>query len=161
MEHKSKLWLIPNEEFIKIVKRNKCLRNIVGDLGFNKTSGSMASLVKERILELKVDTSHFDPFTRKNLNKHELDDILVKNSKYTNINRLKKRLVSENKLEYKCSTCGNVGIWNGIDLKLQLHHKDGVHDNNSIENLEFLCPNCHSQTENYCGKNAKYSTKTK
>lgn len=43
-----------------------------------------------------------------------------------------------------------------MPLVIQLHHIDGNRNNNSLDNLEMLCPNCHSQTENYCGnKQAK------
>ena len=158
MRHKSKLWTISDKEFIEIVKNNICLRDIVSELGFNKTSGSMADLVKKRISELKIDTSHFNQFARNNTKKHNIEDILVENSLYTNMNCLKNRLIKEGILEYKCAICGNIGMWNNECLSLQLHHKDGVHSNNKLENLEFLCPNCHAQTDNYCGKNAKYTT---
>jgi len=81
-----------------------------------------------------------------------LEDILVENSEYTNNFRLKIRLVQEEKLEYKCKTCGNLGEWMGKPLSLQLDHINGVNNDNRLENLRFLCANCHSQTETYCGK---------
>ena len=43
----------------------------------------------------------------------------------------------------------------GQPISLQLHHKDGNHCNNLINNLCFLCPNCHSQTDNYSGKSSR------
>lgn len=52
-------------------------------------------------------------------------------------------------LEYKCSVCGNTGTWNNKPLKLEIHHIDGNHQNNAIENLTYLCPNCHTQTSTY------------
>ena len=53
----------------------------------------------------------------------------------------------------KCGECGSLPLWNGKPLVLQLHHKDGDACNNVITNLQLLCPNCHSQTNTYCGKN--------
>lgn len=53
----------------------------------------------------------------------------------------------------KCSECGISNIWNNKELKLQLDHIDGDRQNNSINNLRLLCPNCHSQTETYAGRN--------
>ena len=85
--------------------------------------------------------------------KYSLDEILVKNSSYMNIRSLKNRLIKEKRLEYKCTMCGNIGIWNGQKLSLQLDHINGIHNDHRIENLRFLCPNCHSTTETYAGKN--------
>lgn len=56
------------------------------------------------------------------------------------------------KLEYKCCVCGNTGIWCNKPLKLEIHHIDGNHHNNSIENLTYICPNCHTQTSSYRNK---------
>jgi 5-methylcytosine-specific restriction endonuclease McrA len=48
--------------------------------------------------------------------------------------------------------------WNGKPIECALHHKDGNKHNNKIDNLEILCPNCHSQTDTYTAKNkGKYS----
>ena len=56
--------------------------------------------------------------------------------------------------EYKCEECG-IHNWNGKEITLHVHHKDGDHLNNYIENLQILCPNCHSQTDTYCRRNKR------
>jgi hypothetical protein len=66
---------------------------------------------------------------------------------------LKKHLFSHNLKENICEKCGLKNVWNGIEIVLHVHHIDGNSKNNAIENLEILCPNCHSQTETYAGKN--------
>jgi hypothetical protein len=53
---------------------------------------------------------------------------------------------------YKCSCCG-IDEWNGKELILEIDHIDGIPDNNEPKNLRFICPNCHSQTDTYKGKN--------
>ena len=49
----------------------------------------------------------------------------------------------------KCSECGQLPIWHGKELVLQLDHRDGNSDNNFPSNIRLLCPQCHSQTENF------------
>ena len=71
------------------------------------------------------------------------------------MNRLKIRLFKEGLLEEKCAICGNLGEWNDKPLSLVIDHINGNHSDNRIENLRILCPNCHSQTETFAGKNKK------
>lgn len=151
---------ITDSEFRKAVEDNFCIRDVVGSLGYSRSSGSMAIFVKERIRKMKLDTSHF--LGRKSkpggTPRYDLSEILVKDSKYENIDRLKRRILKEKLIEYKCEKCGNAGEWQGKELVLQLGHKNGKHNDHRLENLCFLCPNCHSQTSTYSGKNiGKYS----
>jgi len=67
---------------------------------------------------------------------------------------LKKYL--ENSKGYKCETC-DISEWQGQPLSLHLDHIDGNSDNNFPNNLRLLCPNCHSQTETFSGRNKKNS----
>lgn len=53
---------------------------------------------------------------------------------------------------YKCEICG-ITEHNNLPLTLQVDHKNGNAANNSPENLQLICPNCHSQTESYAGAN--------
>lgn len=65
-----------------------------------------------------------------------------------------KRLVVLQEQEYKCNAC-HILDWMSIKLTLEFHHKDGNTENNVRSNIEFLCPNCHSQTPNYRNKNSR------
>lgn len=64
-------------------------------------------------------------------------------------NKIRDKVIKEKTIEYKCANCGCTGEWFGKTISLQLHHKDGNHNNNELSNLEFLCPNCHASTESY------------
>lgn len=85
-----------------------------------------------------------------------LSEILVEDSAYTNITRLKIRLLREGLLEPKCYAvdCG-LTEWKGKPISLQLDHINGDNLDHRIENLRLLCPNCHSQTDTFAGKNKR------
>ena len=65
---------------------------------------------------------------------------------------VRKTIIREKLIPYECSKCG-INEWNGKMLSLHLDHINGVNNDHRLENLRFLCPNCHSQTETYTGRN--------
>jgi hypothetical protein len=71
---------------------------------------------------------------------------------YISAHRLKLKLIEDNIKEHKCEIC-NLTEWNGEKIPLELHHIDGDRYNNIYINIQILCPNCHSQTDNNSGKN--------
>jgi len=74
--------------------------------------------------------------------------------KSCNFSTLRKYILKNNLLEYKCQIpeCGNTGWHCGRPLTLEIDHIDGDRSNNELKNLRFLCPSCHSQTETFAGK---------
>lgn len=110
--------------------------------------------------EYNLDTSHFVGYNKESLAKYidktktKSDEYLHENSFKITTNRLLKKLLEEGKKEHKCECCGN-SEWNGKPIPIELHHINGVHNDNRIENLMVLCPNCHAQTDNYRGKSVK------
>jgi hypothetical protein len=56
---------------------------------------------------------------------------------------------------YKCELCNIGSTWNKLPLTLHCDHIDGDSDNNTLDNLRIVCPNCHSQTDTWCGRNKK------
>ena len=83
--------------------------------------------------------------------KYALSDILAGQYPQYPTSKLSKRLVKEGYKSYTCEKCG-ISEYNGTHISLELNHKDGNNANHSLDNLELLCPNCHSQTPTYRSK---------
>ena len=82
-----------------------------------------------------------------------MTELLVHDRPQTARTNLKKRLLKSGLLENKCYECG-ITEWRGKPLAFNLHHINGDGKDNRLENLTLLCANCHSQTENFAGRNA-------
>jgi hypothetical protein len=80
-----------------------------------------------------------------------LRELLVNGTSRGRFN-IKCRLIEAGLKDDRCERCG-IGEWRGNPLSVQLHHINGDGKDNRLENLELLCPNCHSQTETYGGRN--------
>ena len=87
-------------------------------------------------------------------NKYPIKDILEGKYPYYQTNKLRHRLIKEGIKEKKCEICG-ITKWNGMELSFELNHIDGNKNNHLLDNLQIICPNCHSQTSTYRGKNVK------
>ena len=136
------------EELSQIVAISKNYSQVLRNLGLPIT-GSSHRHIKKSICRYEIDTSHFQNTTKGivSLNKKTASEILVFNE---NIDRRAepkqlRRALIESGVEYKCSCCNNPGVWLDKIIKLEIDHIDGNWKNNQIENLRFLCPNCHSQ----------------
>ena len=91
-----------------------------------------------------IDYSHFTGRARKYAkpNTTNIQDYLNNKIKISSSD-LKNKLIKEGLKENKCEICG-ISEWQGKELICQLHHIDGNHYNNNLDNLQMLCPNCHS-----------------
>lgn len=146
-----------DEEFSVSVVESSSIRMVLMRLGLKGAGGNYA-LAKKRIKELGLDCRHFTGQghlrgkTHKWARKRSLDGVLVESSTYVNINNLKNRLFREGVFEKKCQSCGGAE-WMGKQMPLELEHVNGISSDHRMSNLKILCPNCHSFTPTYRGKN--------
>lgn len=112
--------------------------------------GNNSNTLKRLLDENNIDYSHFTGRARVyNNTSTSISEYLFNRVKITS-GKLRIKLLTEGLKENKCEICG-ITKWLGNPIVCQLHHIDGNNQNNNLENLQILCPNCHSQTENYCG----------
>lgn len=134
----------------KAVKESYCYKDVLRKLSIN-TIGKNSDTLKRKIEEYGIDISHFT-FVSHNKGKKQKKSIETYLTQYSTIasSKLRLKLINEGIKENKCEKCG-ISIWMGKPITIQLHHKNGDHSDNRLDNLQLLCPNCHSQTENFCG----------
>lgn len=89
---------------------------------------------------------------QKGSNKYKPAFYYFDNKQPISSHKLKEKLFKDGIKEQKCEICG-CSEWQGKQLPLELHHKDNDHLNNTFENLQILCPNCHSIQEGNSGAN--------
>ena len=155
---KSKVYSVSDEEFLDIVDNSISYSEILRELGLSTNGGSSLKPLKSRIEELGLDVSHFKRINGSHSGKssvrHKTEDILIANSPYQNRTALKARLLKEGLLNNACYNC-HLSSWLGEEISLHLDHINGINNDNSLNNLRLLCPNCHSQTDTYAGRNKK------
>ena len=132
------------EEIEEIVKNSYSNREVARKMGYSVNGGGTMASIKKMYNELGLDTSHFkgQGWNKDNYNYDAFcDGTTKKNGKTT-----QKPLVALR--GRKCEKCGLIE-WLGEPINLQIHHIDGNRSNNSLDNLQLLCPNCHSYTPSF------------
>ena len=131
------------EEVETSVKSSFCYSDVFRNMNMKVNGGSYAWL-KKLIARHGIDTSHFQKSQGNNINQrvYEYTDD-ISNGERINTSTIQ-RFLKFHKVEEKCSNCG-IDEWLGTPLRLDIDHKDGNCINNKLENLNYLCPNCHRQ----------------
>jgi Zn finger protein HypA/HybF involved in hydrogenase expression len=124
-------------------------------VGYKNKSSRVYSVIKNNLSKRNINFEDYPQIFRKVgfTIKKTNEEIFSEKSTYERKD-LKKKIIKENLLEYKCSKCG-IFEWFGSPLSLQLDHINGINNDNRLENLRFLCPNCHTQTPTWGNKKRK------
>ena len=144
------------ERLEETVSESNCWFDWLEKLGIPK-SGCNYRTLKNKAKKYGIDTSHFNyEYARTHngvrmLKNRNNEDIFSYGSRINKSNLKKEYIKRILNGEYKCECCG-ITEWNGKPIVLQIHHKDGDNKNNTVENLQLICPNCHSQTNNFSNK---------
>lgn len=145
---------LSDDDIRMAVQQHATITDILQSLG-RKPSGKNYQCIRDAVRRLSLDTSHWYPRGRKprpNPNLIPLVRVMVENSTYPR-RSLKRRLIAEGILKNECGSCGIPPTWNGKPLTFHLEHRNGIPNDHRLENICLLCPNCHSQTPTYCGRN--------
>ena len=130
-----------------LVNSSASYREILLKIGYKYSTGVLTEQLKEKIKELDIDTTIFDETSYYNGHRFVNSEVFKKNTKASKktIIRFLKRSKG---IPYECSKCG-IKEWQGANLSLVLTFKDGDQTNAELDNLEWFCPNCLSQQDDF------------
>lgn len=142
------------EELKQIVSISTSYKDLARKLGYSNTcSGKTINNLKEWFKEF--DTSHFQTNSLNDNLQTEinLQDIFITNSKISQ-KTLRKYYKKGEYTIYECAICGQKPFWNGKELTLILDHINGINNDDVVENLRWVCPNCNQQLETTGSRNS-------
>jgi hypothetical protein len=154
MPGRSRSWT--DSDFIAAVARNSNFTDVLRELGLRPAGGNHRSM-KQHAERSGVDQSRFSDERRvRGLRVIHERRAIPGAEVFSDHSRVSQHIVRRHALRklrpVVCAGCGDDGWHNGMPLPLQLDHINGVVTDNRYENLRWLCPNCHSQTETFAGR---------
>jgi hypothetical protein len=145
-------------EVREAVNKSISIRETMVRLGYKQFAGGSHYCLSRAIKRLGIDSSHFlgqraysgDRVKSGRAKKKTPNEILVYHADGTRAKtpQVRRAMIAVGKIE-RCYICG-IDSWMDRPFNLEIEHKDGDFQNDRRENLEFICPNCHSQTVTYC-----------
>jgi len=148
-------------QLLDAIARCTNFTDVIRALGLRAAGGNHLT-VKRHAKRLNADTSHFTSDRRvRGIRAYQrsraptFEEIFRRDSRVSGQTVRRYALLFEVR-PHACAECGNPGTHHGKPLTLQLDHANGIYNDNRVENLRWLCPNCHSQTETFAGRRSRH-----
>ena len=160
MGNKSIIYNFTVEQIKEILDTSNSIVEVLKAIGFKRPDGGSARTILYNYIQQNNLNEYLDKIKIRARKKQGMfggsprasyEECFCEESKIAR-HSVKSRIIKDSLIEYKCAICGNTGEWNDQKLVLQLDHINCINNDNRLENLRFLCPNCHSQTKTYSGK---------
>lgn len=139
-------------EFRQAIINSTSIRQVLLKMGKNEST-SAYNRFHRNVEKYNIDTSHLLSVSSLARKRGRLniknENIFIADSPYSR-GMVKRRIIADNLVDYKCVFCGNTGLWCGRKLVLILDHENGIRNDNRLKNLRFVCPNCNSQLPTHC-----------
>lgn len=153
----SPIWKVSSKEFRRIAEEAETIGNMFKYFGLKAHSNYKT--IKQRFIHEEMDYKEYVKRSHKgtigiSTPKYSNEEMFQSNSSISR-SSVKRRILKDNLLKYECSICELPPAWKGKELVLVLDHINGVHNDNRLENLRFVCPNCNAQLDTSFGKNKK------
>lgn len=152
----NKIYELTDDQFVALIKNSTTISEVLFKLGYSVKGNSWGfSKIRQRMEELHLTMHDFKGklALSNSISEREVNpETLLKSNCKHNRTVLRRYILKNDLIPYKCAICGCVE-WQGKTLSLELDHINGINNDNRLENLRFLCPNCHSQTTTYGSRN--------
>lgn len=147
------------QDMINAIKSSVTISDVLRKLNLKVRPGNYDT-VNKFINKNNIDISHMtgNKTPNKIQAKKPLEEVLVENSNFSR-HALKRRLLKENLIKNECEICGQKDKHNDKPLTMVLDHINGINNDNRLENLRMLCPNCNSQTDTFCSREPSEKSK--
>lgn len=147
------------KEIEQFAQESTSMHEFIKKLGYK--SDCQKNQIKNKCQQLGINLDHFTGLSHEKI-KRTKENIFVENSDASQTT-LREWFKKETSVKYECAICGQKPIWNNKPLTLTLDHINGINNDNRIENLRWVCPNCDRQLDTFGSKNPirKHSLKPK